>query len=299
MRRVFAALEQAATGNGALLIEGETGTGKEVVADSVHRESARRGGPFIVIDCGAIPPNLLESELFGHERGAFTGALTARTGAFEAASGGTIFLDEIGELSHDLQPKLLRVLERREIKRVGENKYRPVDVRVIAATNRNLFADVNSKHFRADLYYRLSVLSVRLPALRERADDLPVLVDHLLGVIGASAKDSAPLRTEEFLAELAAHSWPGNVRELRNYLERCVTFKGKVPMASTFAGRDDARATPGSSFQEQRDQHILAFEKRYAQDLLRKSKGNMAAAAREAGMNRVTLYRLLWKLGLK
>ncbi|MCU1279866.1 MAG: putative sigma54 specific transcriptional regulator, partial [bacterium] len=191
MRGVFALLERAAATDATVLIEGETGTGKEGVAESLHRESARRQGPFIVVDAGAVPPDLLESELFGHERGSFTGALTAREGAFEAANGGTIFLDEIGELGADLQPKLLRALERREIKRVGSNRYVPVDVRVIAATNRNLRAEVNESRFRSDLFYRLAVITVRLPPLRDRVEDVPLLVDHILKQLGVADDEAA------------------------------------------------------------------------------------------------------------
>src|SRR5262249_25013140 len=160
-----------------VLLEGETGTGKEAAAESIHRQSERSSGPLIVVDCGAIPPNLIESELFGHVRGAFTGAVGARVGAFEAAAGGTLFLDEVGELDLDLQAKLLRALERREIKRLGETNYVSVDARVIAATNRHLAASVNAGQFRPDLYYRLAVLEIRLPPLRERLDDLPILVE--------------------------------------------------------------------------------------------------------------------------
>src|SRR4051812_39005913 len=183
MRAVFAMCEQAAASDSTVLIEGETGTGKEATAEAIHRESGRGTGPFVVVDCGAIPPQLLESELFGHERGAFTGAVSSRRGAFEAASGGTIFLDEIGELGLDLQPKLLRALERREIKPVGADHYAPVDVRVLAATNRNLREEVTARRFRSDLYYRVAVLRVRLPPLRERKEDLGVLLEHLLEVL--------------------------------------------------------------------------------------------------------------------
>src|SRR5262249_40299706 len=191
MRHVFAVLERAAASDSTLLVEGETGTGKEAVAESVHRESARKNAPFVVVDCGAVPRNLLESELFGHERGAFTGATGARVGAFEAAEGGTVFLDEIGELAPELQPKLLRVLERREVKRVGGGGYAKIDVRVVAATNRNLRAEVNVGRFRSDLYYRLAVLEVTLPPLREHPGDIPLLVEHILDSLGAGAPPPA------------------------------------------------------------------------------------------------------------
>src|SRR5262244_916360 len=225
MRAIFATLERAAIKDVTVLIEGETGTGKEAAAESIHRESPRRDAPFVVVDCGAIPSDLLESELFGHERGAFTGAVSEREGAFEAAHGGTIFLDEIGELAPELQPKLLRALERRSIKRIGANAYHPIDVRIVAASNRDLQAAVNARQFRADLYYRLAVVKVRIPPLRERPDDLPLLVDEMLAHLGAQERAEAKLmRTFEFRAELARHSWPGNVRELRNYIESCLAL---------------------------------------------------------------------------
>ncbi|HSD90753.1 MAG TPA: sigma 54-interacting transcriptional regulator, partial [Kofleriaceae bacterium] len=216
MSALFATLERAAACDSTVLLQGETGTGKDVAAGSIHQESARRDGPFVVVDCGSIAPNLIESELFGHVRGSFTGATTDHAGALEAANGGTLFLDEIGEIPIDLQPKLLRVLERREVKRIGGTEVCSVDVRIIAATNRNLRAEVNAGRFRADLYYRLAVLDIQLPPLRERDEDLAVLVGHMLELLGATDDPrAAPLRSPELLATLAQHPWPGNVRELR------------------------------------------------------------------------------------
>jgi DNA-binding NtrC family response regulator len=242
MRRAFALLERAAGSDATVLLEGETGTGKEVAAESIHLESARSKGPFVVVDCAAIPEALLESELFGHEKGSFTGAGAAREGAFEAASGGTIFLDEIGELGLDLQPRLLRALERRQVKRVGGNKYVGVDVRVVAATNRNLRREVNERRFRPDLYYRLAVVEVRLPSLRERREDLPRLVENILEGLGATAPAvRASLQQPELIAELGRHEWPGNVRELRNYLERCLALREQLPID---AGGDEGGASP-------------------------------------------------------
>jgi two-component system, NtrC family, response regulator GlrR len=241
MRQLFGLLERAAASDATVLIEGETGTGKEVSAVAIHENSPRKSGPFIVVDCGAIPAQLLESELFGYEKGAFTGAVSARMGAFEAANGGTIFLDEIGELSLDLQPKILRALEGRKVKRVGSNTYAPIDVRVIAATNRNLREEVAQKRFRSDLYYRLAVLSVKLPALRERPEDLPALVDEVLTHLGVRSSPSAsPIRAPDYIAMLSRYRWPGNVRQLRNYLER------RVALGETVAppGADTCRATP-------------------------------------------------------
>ncbi len=195
MRAAFAMLERAATRDVTLLLEGETGTGKSQAARSVHEQSGRKNKPFIVVDCGAILGNLLESELFGHEKGAFTGATERRVGAFEEAAGGTVFLDEVGELSVDLQPKLLRALEAREIRRVGENRHRPIDVRVIAATNRELRADVNTGRFRADLYFRLAVVTIAMPPLRKRPEDIPALVRGLLTSLQATEEETAQLTT--------------------------------------------------------------------------------------------------------
>jgi transcriptional regulator with PAS, ATPase and Fis domain len=300
IRAAFAVLERAAASDATVLLEGETGTGKEAAAESIHRESARRDGPFVVVDCGAIPSELLESELFGHERGAFTGAIASRQGAFEAAHGGTIFLDEIGELGGDLQPKLLRALERREIKRVGTNKYSPVDVRVIAATNRNLRAEVNARKFRSDLYYRLAVLEVRLPQLRERMEDLPLLVEHILNSQGDTDRpEAAFVRAESFLAELARHPWPGNVRELRNYIERCLALHEATPLS---AGPDPAEipvVDVTRPIKVARESWTRSFERRYLEEILRRHDNNVTAAARAAGVDRIYFYRLLWRHGLR
>ena len=297
MRAAFALLERAAASDATVLLTGETGTGKEAAAESLHLASVRRDGPFIVIDCGSIPPNLLEAELFGHAKGAFTGATAERAGAFEAASGGTVFLDEIGELASDLQPKLLRVLERREVKRLGSNNYLPVDVRVIAATHRDLRAEINAKTFRSDLYYRLAVVELRLPPLRERLDDLPQIVAHLLGAAPAARR--AELTTPAFLAHLAAHRWPGNVRELRNYLDRCLALGvdlAPAPMATDGAA---AQLDASQPLREAREEATRRFERADLEDLLRRNGDNLAAAARAAAVDRAYLYRLLWKHGLK
>ncbi|HEX3759997.1 MAG TPA: sigma 54-interacting transcriptional regulator [Kofleriaceae bacterium] len=299
MRAVFSVLERAAQSDATVLLEGETGTGKEAAAESLHRESARRDAPLIVVDCGAIPPGLLESELFGHERGAFTGAVAEHEGALEAAHRGTVFLDEIGELALELQPRLLRALDRREIKRVGASRYRPIDVRVIAATHRNLRAEVNAGRFRADLYYRLAVLQVRLPPLRQRADDLPLLIEHVLHGLGAADSDAAALvRTREFMADLARHAWPGNVRELRNYIERCLALRD--PGAAPPLPAADAPAVDlERPLRAARDEHLRAFERAYLQQALAAAGNNVTAAARIAGIDRIYFYRLLWKYGLR
>ena len=308
MRAVFATLEKAAASDATVLILGETGTGKEVTAESIHRESARSDGPFIFVDCGAIPPDLLESELFGHERGAFTGAVQAREGAFEAASGGTIFLDEIGELGLDLQPRLLRVLERRHVKRVGATHYKDVDVRVIAATNNDLREAVNARRFRSDLYYRLAVIEVELPALRQRIEDIPVLVERLLGNLGTRHRaQAAELIDPGFLANLAGHRWPGNVRELRNYLERCLAMHERVPFGppidddgaarSPTALADLADATLPLKTARERWNHTL--EAHYLTSLLEREGGNVSAAARAAEVDRAYFHRMLRRHGLR
>ena len=300
MRAAFAILERAAQTDTTILIEGETGTGKEAAAESIHRCSPRREGPLIVVDCGAIPADLLGSELFGHERGAFTGAVAAREGAFEAAGGGTLFLDEIGELPPELQPKLLRALERREVKRVGSNRYLPVDLRVVAASNRSLCAEVNARRFRSDLYYRLAVVTVRLPPLRERQDDLPLLVDCLLEGLGAASRPEADgLRTPRFIAELARHHWPGNTRELRNYLERCLALRQQAPLPDDGSVRNVDTVNLLQPLKVAREAWNRSFERRYLEGVLGRHGGNISAAAREAGVDRMYFYRLLWRHGLR
>jgi DNA-binding NtrC family response regulator len=294
MRALFAVLARAAQSDVTVLVEGETGTGKEAVAESIHRESGRSEQPFIVVDCGAIPPNLLASELFGHQKGAFTGADSARTGAFEAAHGGTLFLDEIGELSPELQPQVLRALEAREVKPIGQNRYRPIDVRVIAATNRDLRAEVNGGRFRADLFYRLAVLQVRIPPLRERRDDLPLLVEHMLAQL--QPPDPDPVRAPGFLKELERHTWPGNVRELRNHVERCLALGRRLPFSPQ--GRTPAAGSAIDTTQPFKEAK-LAAERRYLEKSLQLHDGNIAQAARTAELDRVQFYRLLWRHGLK
>jgi two-component system, NtrC family, response regulator GlrR len=292
MRSAFARLERAAQSDATVLLEGETGTGKGQAAEAIHRESARRDKPFVVLDCSAVAATLIESELFGHEKGSFTGAAGRRIGAFEEAHGGTIFLDEIGELSAELQPKLLRVLENRELRRVGGGGAITVDVRVIAGTNRSLRAEVNAGRFRADLYYRLAVLDVRMPPLRERPEDIPIIAEHLLARLGV-APDSE-LRGATYLGRLARGAWPGNVRELRNSLERAVAFQLPVAPPSL-----DGAAPPSAAgtLAEGRDRAVWEFEHRYLQDLL-KAHPNRQAAATAAGVSRVYLYKLLVRHGL-
>jgi len=295
MRAMFARLEVAAANPSTVLLLGESGTGKELAAESIHTESARRDGPFIVVDCGAIPANLLEAELFGYEAGAFTGATTARAGAFEAAIGGTLFLDEIGELALELQPKLLRAIDRHEVQRLGSSERRTVDVRIVAATNRDLQAEVNARRFRSDLYYRLAVLVVRLPPLRERTSDIPALVDAILDSLGDRDSEIArSLRGGELLPELLRHAWPGNVRELRNYVEACL-----VRQEHALAPSDEPTIDITQPLRAVRDRWVRHVERRYLEQLLAAHANNVSAAARAAGLDRVHLHRLLVRAGLR
>jgi two-component system response regulator GlrR len=298
MRQTFALLECAAKSDATVLLEGETGTGKEGAAESIHEASQRQGRPFVIIDCSAIPENLLESELFGHERGSFTGAIGRRVGAFEEANGGTIFLDEIGELPPDLQPKLLRVLEQREIRRVGGNGTQPVDVRVIAATNRDLRAEVNAGRFRSDLYFRLAVVKIPLPPLRTRPEDVPPLVEAMLSSLDADPEVARSLMSEAFLTSLQRAVWPGNVRELRNYLERCLVFQAPLSMAEL---QEEPAGTVDVSqpYTVARRQALEEFERRYVMALLRLHRGKVSQAARAAGIDRVYLYRLMRRHTIK
>ncbi|HEY5927522.1 MAG TPA: sigma 54-interacting transcriptional regulator [Kofleriaceae bacterium] len=299
MRTIYPVLEAAAASASAstVLLQGESGSGKDLAAESIHAESSRRDGPFIVVDCGAIPGQLLETELFGHEAGAFTGANAARVGAFEAAAGGTLLLDEIGELALDLQPKLLRAIDRREIQRIGGTQRIPVDVRLIAATNRELKSEVNARRFRSDLYFRLAVIVVTMPPLRHRTVDIPVLVEAILDALGDRESPMArSLAGGELMPEIMRHGWPGNVRELRNYVESCLARQ-----ESSLAPTPAAEPTIDVSLPLRlvRERYIRHVERRYLEELLAAHNGNVSAAARAAGVDRVHMHRLLVKLGLR
>ncbi|NUP10206.1 MAG: sigma 54-interacting transcriptional regulator [Polyangiaceae bacterium] len=301
MRRLCALLEQIAPTDATVLIEGESGTGKEVIANELVRRGPRKDGPLVIVDGGAITPSLVESELFGHVRGAFTGADQDRVGAFEAANGGTLFLDEIGELPLEIQPKLLRALESREIRRVGDTQPRKIDVRVIAATNRSLEAEVNQRRFREDLYFRLSVVSVAVPPLRARLDDIPDLV---AAFVQASCDPNAQkMFSPEVLEELATHSWPGNVRELRNYVERATVLKTTARPKSAMQKAVTEPAAPvvdlDVPFRDAKEAAIEAFDQAYLTALNAWSGGNVSQAARRAGMDRIHLHRLLQRYGIR
>jgi transcriptional regulator with PAS, ATPase and Fis domain len=302
MRRCFALFERAAASDSTVLLEGESGTGKEVAAESLHAESPRAAGPFVVVDCGAIPPNLMESELFGHEKGAFTGADRARPGAFERAHSGTLFLDEIGELGTELQPKLLRFLEKREVRRLGGADTRPVDVRVVAATNRRLDDLVAHGGFRQDLFYRLAVIRVELPPLRRRRDDVDLLALELARRLRPDV-DPATWLDERALAVLRSHDWPGNVRELRNVIERLAALPELDPGA-VLGPAGEGAAAPGDEalvhlpYHQAKDRLLDAFERRYVVALLEQEGGVVARAADRAGVPRQTFFRLIKKHGL-
>lgn len=323
MRELFGILEKIAPTSTTVVIEGETGTGKEVVAQTIHKKSTRRNKPFIVFDCSAVPDNLIESELFGHEKGSFTGAIMARQGLFEMANGGTIFLDELGELSLELQPKLLRVLETREVRRVGGTRPMKIDVRVIAATNRRLEEEVRAGRFREDLYYRLSVVRLFLPPLRERREDIPHLVRHFLrrGPFNRDENDELRVDTisRDALDALMAYDWPGNIRELLNVVERACSFaegrtieleqlpqhilgSGHVQRLSTLKpqvlpdGADDVTAL--GTFKDAKEQWISAFERDYIRNLLEQHDGNISHAAREADIDRKYFRKLMRKYGI-
>ncbi len=303
MREVYAALERAAPTTVPVLIMGESGTGKELAARSLHDASARAKGAFEVIDCGAMPPTLIEAELFGYERGAFTGARGEHAGAFERADGGTVFLDELGELPLELQPKLLRVLGEGEVKRLGASQTRKVDVRIVAATNRDLRREVNDKRFRLDLYYRLAVVRVQMPPLRERIEDLPPLVAHLVTSVererGVRAGDALD---DTFWTAVRQHHWPGNVRELRNYLEQWLVLRTAPSLESPIEESRDAVSFAeymSLPLREAKQQINDRFEREYLQRLLDDARGNVAEAARRAGVDRVTIFRGIRRYGLR
>jgi DNA-binding NtrC family response regulator len=300
MRRLMAQLQRAAGRDASVLLVGESGTGKELCARALHDLGPRRDKPFVTLDCGALSPTLIASELFGHEKGAFTGADRARTGAFSEAHGGTLFLDEIGELPPPLQTTLLGVLERGRFKRVGGHAEIAVDVRVVSATNRDLRAEVNAGSFRLDLYYRVAVVCLSVPPLREHPDDVPLLVEHFLrecGHNGPVEEVVAPPTLQSWMQ----HRWPGNVRELRNLVEATLAM-GEPPAL------DDSPSPPGGDpflallplgYKQARAKLLSEFEERYLTSLLQRSGGNVSKAAREARMDRSHLIELLQRHGKK
>jgi DNA-binding NtrC family response regulator len=302
MRQVFAVLEHAAASDVTVLVEGETGTGKELAARALHEASERRKGPFVAVDCGALPESLVDSELFGHVRGAFTGANADRKGAFARARGGTVFLDELDGIPAEVQARLLRVLEERVVRPVGSDREEPLDVRLVAATQAPLTAKVADGTFRADLFYRIAVLHLRLPPLRERREDLSLIVRELLVRRGFEAGVLEPAS----LQRLAAHDWPGNVRELRNVIDRAIALS---PGACSFgelrlwhrarpSEADHLRVRTDLPFSEAKATVVDELERRYLSIVWAESDGNVSAAARRAGLDRKHLRNLLRKHGL-
>jgi DNA-binding NtrC family response regulator len=296
MRRLYAAIQKLAATDSTVLVSGETGTGKELVAEALHDLSPRRSAALVVLDCGAVPLQLFEDELFGHERGAFTGASAATAGAFERAHGGTLFLDEIGELPLELQPKLLRAVESRRVRRIGGSQEIACDVRLIAATNRDLPVEVNRRTFRSDLYYRLAVAHLEVPPLRARREDIPALVEHFQSLLPEGSR--WPL-SPEMMARFTRHDWPGNVRELRNAVESAAL----APSAAAIEDRPgDQRLAefvdPDLPFKEARRRLEEAFERRFMTALLERHDWNVSAVSRAAGLDRMTVYKMLSRLGL-
>ncbi len=303
LRRLFRLLDDVAATDATVLIEGETGTGKELFAEEIHRHSPRKDGPFVVFDCGAVPDELIESALFGHVRGAFTGAVTDRRGAFEEADGGTLFLDEIGELSPAVQPALLRALDKQSVRPVGGTTYTRASVRVVAATNRNLRAEIAAKNFREDLYYRVAVVRMLVPPLRERPDDIPLLVEHFIRQF--RSERSLQIAPED-LERLRRHHWLGNARELRNVIERACALSHDTRLEIDEAleerplrGGDSGAIDVDLPFKEAKARIIDAFEREYIAALLKRHGGNLSAAARAAEIDRKHLRELLRKHGLR
>ncbi len=320
MREVFGVLERVAPTEATVLIEGESGTGKELAARAIHERSKRKDGPFVVFDCSAVAKDLLESELFGHVKGAFTGAHAERKGAFELADGGTLFLDELGELSLDLQPKLLRALESHTIRRVGDSRTIDCNTRILAATNRNLKREVEAGHFREDLYYRLAVIQLALPPLRKRVEDIPLLVEHFLGELGERSDGQLQVSFST-MEKLKKHRWPGNVRELRNFVERAAVLSEDGRVETRFLKLGRPRTETGAQteeggggmldgiaqgaiadempFKDAKGRLVEAFEKAYWSALLERSGGNVSQAARLAGVHRKSVEYIMRKLDLK
>jgi DNA-binding NtrC family response regulator len=306
MRQVFTILERVAATDTAVLLQGETGVGKDLAAEALHKHSLRKDRPFVVCDLAGVTRSLIESELFGHVRGAFTGADRDRDGAFVQADGGTIFLDEVGDLDPDVQPRLLRVLERRQVKPVGGTNYQTVNVRVVAATNRDLLTEVREGRFRRDLYHRLAVVRIEIPPLRHRPEDIAIMAEHCLDEAAKAAGRPPPRLTPETISLLGKHDWPGNVRELRNVLEQALSLSPGPTIDPRLLSLPEASLAPDSGggagaanlaipFKEARERLIEAWEREYLNALIAKAGGNVSLAARRAGLSRVYLHELIKK----
>ncbi len=308
MRQVFETIQKVAETDLTVLIRGESGTGKELVAQALHEQSARKGKPFVAVNCAAISRELVESELFGHEKGAFTGADARRVGRFEAADGGTIFLDEIGDMAPETQAKVLRVLQERSFERVGGGQPIEVDVRVVAATHRDLEKDVADGRFREDLYYRLKVVELQLPALRDRREDLPALAERFLGLVAERLSRPPKPMADTALAALARHGWPGNVRELRNVIEQAAVLAPgeqieaddlNLSGGAGLAPSDEARPSPGLAFSDAKRAAARRFERSYLLQALRENQGNISRTAEAIGMVRQSLQQKIRELDLR
>ena len=307
MRQVFETIQKVAETDLTVLVRGESGTGKELVAQALHDRSARKSRPFVAVNCAAISRELVESELFGHEKGAFTGADQRRAGKFEMANGGTIFLDEIGDMAPETQAKVLRVLQEHSFERVGGNKAIETDARVVAATHRDLESEVKAGRFREDLYYRLKVVEIQLPPLRERVEDVPALVERFLDQIAARLGRERRRIGAEALARLTAHAWPGNVRELRNVVEQAAVLAAgdaieaddlQLGPAAAVAG-EPAPAAQGLPFGEAKRRAVSSFERSYLLAALRRHGGNISRTAEGIGMVRQSLQQKIRELGLR
>ena len=297
MRALNDQVKKLATSDSTVLVQGETGSGKELIAEALHLAGRRAAHPLTIVDCGSLPAGLIESELFGHVRGAFTGATSDVTGAFERAHGGTLFLDEIGELPLELQPKLLRALESREVRRLGSPRSSKFDVRIVAATHRDLASEVNAGRFREDLYYRIAVITLMVPPLRDRIEDLPLLAIHLLTEMG---HDPHALLSAESLSALSAHDWPGNVRELRNTLERAAALmEPALPLSSPSPRDTTAEVNLRVPLPELKRRTIERVERLYIEKLLAECAGNISEVARRAGMDRMSIHRIVQRLDLR
>jgi DNA-binding NtrC family response regulator len=301
LQKVIKLVKKVSKTEANILIQGDSGTGKELIARSIHIHSDRSHRPFVPVDCASLPENLLESELFGHEKGAFTDAHVTRPGIFEYANGGTLFLDEIGELSITLQSKLLRTLQEHQVRRVGGRRLLDVDVRIITATNQNLGKAVAEGRFREDLFYRLNVIVIHLPSLKERMDDVPLIANHYLRHFSKSSKNEVEGISKEAMELMGGYHWPGNVRELQNVIERAVSLTDSniivpedLPEHIRLAREPEACPSPsGSNYKIAKKDWMDLFEKRYLSDLLKRHNGNISKAALEAQINRKTIHRLL------
>lgn len=306
MQKIFAQIEKVAPTNASILIHGESGTGKEMIARAVHTYSLRKDKPFMGVDCVSIPDHLLESELFGYEKGAFTGANARRIGLLESAEGGTFFMDEVTEIDYDVQAKLLRMLQERQLRRVGGRDLINIDVRILAATKRDPLQAVQDKIFREDLYYRLNVIPIELPSLRERKEDIPLLVQHFIKGAMELTNAKEPTRIEsDALNALIQYDWPGNIRELKNIIERlcimasdcCITLEDVPPdiRGSQSSFNTDSGWLTDLQFKDAKEKWLEQFEKEYLEKALKKYNGNISKAAIQSGVNRRTFHRLMDK----